>query len=290
MLELDLEWEKFWKVFEKIVKSAISGTWFFDFHEPIALAKGLVLCAIANLELSETLKTLKNRLKPFETLLDHLIPDDRCYGTSWYTKKEEKFRRIKSLGIPKAYEDELSRTKNVLAAPSALLEVKQALEKYRGVHLIWRKDEIDEKTRIYTYRTLLFGGPVSNLYSEWLINESPVRFNLTSPNYDLIDDDGEVFSPDYDFNRKTYLADYGLIIFKEKTSFASKGIVGFMGCHGYGTLASARIITANIAGAKKVARKIISRLESGGDFYIVLEVKVDRGIIEEVDVAKIVKF
>ncbi len=286
----DPEWVQFWSVFEKIVKSAISGTWLFDFHTPEGLAKGLVLCSIANSELNRILEFLKLRLKPSETLLDFLIPGNTCYATTWYTKKEEKLRRIELLGIPRSYEDELSRTKGVLAAQSALLEVKQALEMHKGISPEWRRDEIDDRTRMFTHRTLLFGGPVSNLYSEWLINESPVRFNLMSPNYDLIDSDGEIFSPDYDFNRKTYLSDYGLIVFKERASFAPSGIIGFMGCHGYGTLASAKILTADITGAKKAARKVASRLKSGRDFYAVLEVEVDRGVIEKVDVAKIVEF
>ncbi|WP_156785996.1 hypothetical protein [Archaeoglobus veneficus] len=46
-----------------------------------------------------------------------------------------------------------------------------------------------------------------------------------------------------------------------------------MGCHGYGTLASAKTLTHNWC--EKAARGAASQLKSGGDFYAVLEVEVD---------------
>ncbi len=223
-------------------------------------------------------------------MLDLLIPGNTCYATTWYSKKEDIEDRIRMLNICKSYEDELSRTKNVLFAQSALLEVKQVLEYCKDVSLKWKKDEVDEKYRIARNRTLLFGGPVSNMYSDWLIKESPVSFNLKSPLYELEEEDGEIFCPDYDFNRKTYLSDYAVIIFKRYTRFAPNGVIGFMGCHGYGTLASAKILTSNISGAKKSARKVANLLKHEENFYVILEVDVDRGIIEKVDIAKVVRF
>lgn len=283
----DLRWVTFWEIFYEIGRSYISGTWLFDFSTLEGLAKGLVLCSIINMDLRRILEEIKLYLNPHKELLDLLIPGNTCYGTTWHTTKDEKLERIKSLGIKKSYEDELSRTKNVSADQTALLEVKEALEEYKNISLKWKKDEGNELDHMRKHRTLLFGGPVSNIYSEQLLKEFPLlNFNLQSPNYELIVGE-ERYEPDYDKNKRTYLSDYGVIVFKKYASFAPNGVIAFMGCHGYGTLAAAKVLTDHeLSGVKKVAREVVRKLRAEHDFYVILEVEVDRGVIEKVNFVK----
>ena len=174
-------WSYFWKVFKGAVRSVIDGSFFYQFHPLMALAIGLPFCIVGNDELRSILSSLQEFIHPQEKLIKSLFPEKICYGTSWYARKEEKEERIKRLGIVKSYEDTKSRTKDILSAPTAMLEVQRSIEKALNIpSLRWGIDREEALKRMKQAPTLLFGGPVSNEFSEWLLKEVPLEFNLRS--------------------------------------------------------------------------------------------------------------
>lgn len=273
---------------EFVVNSAVQ-----TFTLVMAAKKSTEIAVDVQSKIADGLKELRRKFRTRNInnkFFENISNEKRFFGTSWYRYKEEKAQWMNSKDIEKAFRDK--KAKNRLAggleiygrempAPAAVFEIAATLDLlYGGPERNWDVQKKTAEACLEDHFTFLLGSSASNKFSNKLMEKKdvPTEFDLNSPNHELSLERGKTYSPEYDHQTESYKSDYGLIIKKSDFKLTPKGVLGLMGCHGFGTIAATKILTepSFVKGGKEVT-KTLTDAAGYDNFYMIIEVTIDEG-------------